>query len=369
MNNKLISNQYKQEAAGLEKFDLAGSQSISWESPSNIALIKYWGKYGDQLPQNPSLSFNLKHSKTVTKIIYQKKERSKSSIQYFFEDERNVPFEKRIKNYFEKIAVYLPFLKKLDFTIYSKNTFPHSAGIASSASSFSALAHGLCSIEQELFHTLSGHDEFFRKASFLARLGSGSASRSVPGKTILWGKTERLPESSDEYAVPIDEQVHHLFKSYRDAVLIIDSDQKTSSSSKGHSLMENHPFAKARYLQANVNLEKLLLALKSGGERLFAEIVENEAMTLHALMLASNPSLSLIKPNTLAVIEKLKEFRQKQRLNFAFTLDAGPNVHILYPNKIKAKMVNFIENELLPFCEDGKWIDDEISNGPKQIFS
>ncbi|MGM0408255.1 MAG: diphosphomevalonate/mevalonate 3,5-bisphosphate decarboxylase family protein [Bacteroidota bacterium] len=367
MNDQLISNQYKEAAAGLENFDLVGSKSVRWESPSNIALIKYWGKYGDQLPQNPSLSFNLKHSKTVTKIIYQKKESSESNIQYFFEEKQNESFEKRVKNYFEKISVYLPFLKKLDFKIYSKNTFPHSAGIASSASSFSALAHGLCSIEQELFHTLPSHDEFYRKASFLARLGSGSASRSVAGKTVLWGKTGLINESSNEYAVPIDEQVHHVFKSYRDAILIIDSGQKASSSSKGHTLMENHPFAKARYNQANLNLEKLLLALKSGGEKLFAEIAENEAMTLHALMLASNPSLSLIKPNTLAVIEKLKEFRQKQQLNFAITLDAGPNVHILYPNKIKAKMIHFIKNELIQFCENGKWIDDEIWDGPKQV--
>ncbi|MFP4023516.1 MAG: diphosphomevalonate/mevalonate 3,5-bisphosphate decarboxylase family protein [Thiohalospira sp.] len=368
MNEHYISDQYKKDAAQLHHFDMKGSKVVRWESPSNIALIKYWGKKGDQLPQNPSLSFNLKNSKTVTKIIYQKRKSSESNIQYFFEDKRNYPFEKRVKSYFEKISVYLPFLNNLDFTIYSHNTFPHSAGIASSASSFSALAHCLCSIEQEMFQTLSGKEKFNRKASFLARLGSGSASRSVSGKTVLWGKTETVPESSDEYAMPIDEQVHQIFKTYRNAVLIIDSGQKASSSSKGHVLMENHPFAKARYLQANVNLEKILLALKSGGEKLFAEIVENEAMTLHALMLSSNPSVFLIKPDTLVVIEKLNEFRQKNRLNFAITLDAGPNVHILYPNKIKAKMVNFIKNELIQFCENGEWIDDEISDGPKQIF-
>ncbi len=368
MNDQLISNQYKEVATNLENFDLVGSKSVCWESPSNIALIKYWGKHGDQLPQNPSLSFNLKHSKTVTKIIYQKKKNSEANIQYFFEEKQNELFETRVKKYFEKISVFLPFLKKLDFTIYSNNTFPHSAGIASSASSFSALAHGLCSIEQELFQTLSNSDKFKRKASFLARLGSGSAARSVAGKSVLWGRTERVTQSSDEFAVSIDEHVHHLFKSYRDAVLVIDSGQKASSSSKGHSLMENHPFAKARYLQANINLEKILLALKSGGEKLFAEIVENEAMTLHALMLSSNPSVSLIKPNTIVIIEKLKEFRRQNQLNFAFTLDAGPNVHILYPNKIRNKMVSFIENELIQFCENGKWIDDEISGGPKQIL-
>jgi len=369
MNNQLISNQYKKEAVNLQNFDLEGSKSASWESPSNIALIKYWGKHGDQLPQNPSISFNLKKSKTTTKIIYQTKEGAESKIKYLFENERNFLFEERVKGYFETISVYLPFLKKLDFTIYSNNTFPHSAGIASSASSFSALSHDLCSIEQELFQTLTTRDEFYRKASFLARLGSGSATRSVPGKAVLWGETELVKESSNEFAINMDNQVHHVFKSYRDAVLIIDSGQKATSSSKGHELMENHPFAKARYFQANINLEKLLLALKSGGEKIFTEIVENEALTLHAMMLSSNPSVSLIQPNTLLVIEKLKEFRQKQQLNFAFTLDAGPNIHILYPYKIRNKMVYFIENELTQYCHKGKWIDDEISDGPKHILT
>jgi diphosphomevalonate decarboxylase len=368
MSDHFLSEQYKNDAANLNDFKLVEKKSVGWESPSNIALIKYWGKNGDQLPKNPSLSFNLKNSKTKTKIIYQHKESNESTIQYFFEDKRNIPFEKRVKGYFEKIAVYLPFMQKLDFTIYSNNTFPHSAGIASSASSFSTLAHGLCSIEQELFQTLSNQEEFHRKASFLARLGSGSASRSIPGKTILWGKTDLIKEASNEFAITMDNQIHHVFKSYHDAILIIDSGQKFTSSSKGHALMENHPFAKARYQQAQINLEKLLLALKSGGEKLFAEIVENEAMTLHALMLSSNPSVSLMKPNTVTVIEKLKEFRLNKRVSLAFTLDAGPNIHILYPNKIRNKMVSFIENELRDFCENGKWIDDEISGGPKQIL-
>ncbi len=367
MSELYLSDQYKKDAADLNEFKLPGRKTVGWESPSNIALIKYWGKHGDQFPQNPSLSFNLKNSKTITRINFQKSKNSESNVQYFFEDKRKASFEKRVKSYFEKLDIYLPFLKKLDFEIYSNNTFPHSAGIASSASSFSALAHGLCSIEKKLFQTLSNKESFHQKASFLARLGSGSASRLVPGNTVLWGQTDLIKESSNEFAVNIDNQIHGVFKSYNDAILIIDSGQKAFSSSRGHALMENHPFAKARYQQARVNLEKLLLVLKAGGEKLFSEIVENEAMLLHALMLSSNPSVSLFKPGTLAVIEKLKEFRLKQQLNFAFTMDAGPNIHILYPNKIRHKMVLFIKNELLQFCENGKWIDDLISNGPKQV--
>lgn len=88
MNDQLISNQYIQEAVSLENFDLVGSKSVCWESPSNIALIKYWGKHSDQLPQNPSLSFNLKHSKTVTKIIYQKRKTEKPIFNTFLKKSR-----------------------------------------------------------------------------------------------------------------------------------------------------------------------------------------------------------------------------------------------------------------------------------------
>ncbi|MEE4196193.1 MAG: hypothetical protein V2I54_00990 [Bacteroidales bacterium] len=368
MNEPSLHKTYKQQAAQLNHFRLTGKKIVGWESPSNIALLKYWGKQGEQLPQNPSVSFNLKHSKTTTKIYYRKKKNRESSIEYFFKNERNGTFENRVKNYFEKLDVYMPFLEKLDFIIYSENTFPHSAGIASSASSFSALAHGLCSIEKELFYTLKSPGEFHQKASFVARLGSGSASRSVPGKTVLWGHTDLVNGSSNEYAIPLDHQVHEQFKTYRDAILIIDSGLKDFSSSQGHALMENHPFAQSRYLQAGKNLEMLLLALKTGSEKLFAGIVESEAMTLHALMLSSNPPASLMKPNTLAILEKLIKFRKHSSLEFSFTLDAGPNIHILYPHKSRVRIVDFIRNELVAFCENGSWIDDEVSTGPKQIF-
>lgn len=362
-----FSDQYKQSAPKLYGARMNNAKSVSWESPANIALIKYWGKYENQMPRNPSLSFNLSNSKTITKVIYRIKENSESRIEYFFENKLNESFEAKVKNYFKNVAVYMPFINELDFKVFSSNTFPHSAGIASSASSYSALALCLCSIEQNLFHTLSDEKEFYRKASFLARLGSGSASRSIPGEAVLWGKTSLVNESSDEIAINVGNQAHDIFKLYHDAILVIDSGQKVVSSSGGHALMQNHPFAMARYKQANINLEKLFLALRSGSEKLFAEVVENEAMTLHALLLSSTPALQLMKPNTLVVIDKLIEFRKKHQLHFTFTLDAGPNVHILYPDKIQNKMFYFIKNKLLTCCENSYWIDDRISGSPKQI--
>jgi diphosphomevalonate decarboxylase len=367
MSNTHFTEKYISDAKSLVDFQLANEKSVTWESPSNIALIKYWGKFGDQLPQNPSLSFTLKNSKTVTTVVYCKSKEGNSSIEYFFEDQRNVVFEEKIKRFFEKISIYFPFVKSLDFKIQSRNTFPHSAGIASSASSFSALALSLCSIENDLFQSLTNTDDFYRKASYIARLGSGSACRSTYGKVVEWGKSDSVIGSSNEFALPVDNRVHNVFKSYFDAILIIDSGQKELSSTKGHELMHNHPFAEARYKQASDNLQKLLTILEEGDEHAFAQIVENEAMTLHGLMLSSSPFVSLLKPNTLTIISKLMEFRREQNVNFTFTLDAGPNIHILYPESIRPRMINFINSELKAFCENGVWIDDSLCDGPKKI--
>lgn len=365
MVDNFYAQQYLSQSEELVNFSLKDAGRVVWDSPSNIALVKYWGKFGDQLPRNPSVSFTLKNSRTVTEISYRAAKSDIQKIDYYFENTKDEVFEQKIIKYLEKISVYLPFIKKLDLTIYSRNTFPHSAGIASSASSFSALALGICSIEDHLFATLGKEVDFYQKASFLARLGSGSACRSVYGKSVLWGETDYINGSSNEVATPIDFKVHQTFKSYYDAILIIDSGKKEFSSTKGHGLMENHPFAYARYAQASQNLAKILDAMQQGDEEIFSQIVENEALTLHGLMMSSTPSFSLLKPNTLHVIAKLKEFRKNQKNNLTFTLDAGPNIHILYPEKSRNRVVDFINSHLKEFCENGVWIDDQVSDGPR----
>ena len=160
-NNILeYTEKYKELSKNLIDFNFIGSRETTWHSPSNIALIKYWGKFGDQLPQNPSISFTLKNSKTITKIEYRKASGVEPTVEYFFKGHRNPAFEEKVKKYFVKISEYLPFLKNLNLVIHSRNTFPHSTGIASSASAFSALALCLCSIENELFQTLNNKDDF-----------------------------------------------------------------------------------------------------------------------------------------------------------------------------------------------------------------
>lgn len=339
--------------------------SVKWSSPSNIALIKYWGKRENQIPENPSISFTLSNCKTITEVTYTKKETSDFSFEVHFEGKKNEAFEPKIRTFFERVEDYVPFLRDYHFKIDTANTFPHSSGIASSASGMSALALCLMSVEQELGadDTL---DYFNKKASFLARLGSGSACRSIEGELVVWGQNEST-ESSDLYGIKFDGDLHPNFKNYQDTILLVDKGEKQVSSTVGHKLMFGHPFATQRFAQAHDNLAKLKTVLESGDLKAFVKIVESEALTLHAMMMTSMPYFILMKPNTLQIINKIWEFRVANNSNICFTLDAGANVHVLYPENEKDSILEFIKNELAAYCQNGHFITDHVGNGAELI--
>ncbi len=343
------------------------SGSTGWRSPSNIALVKYWGKKPVQLPQNPSISFTLINSYTETVAEYMPADKKGPEVTFYFDGERNEPFEKKTKTWFEGLKNTFPFLGQLKFIIRSKNTFPHSAGIASSASGMCALALILCDIERKYFNTFPGDDEFFRKASYVARLGSGSACRSVYGGITIWGETDVLPGTSDLYAFPVRQDIHQDFLTYRDTILLVDKGQKKVSSRAGHGLMNGHPFAQQKFEQARKNLKNLLVAMGHGDLTTFIRITESEALTLHAMMMTSDPYYILMKPNTLHVIERIFDFRETGNIPVSFTLDAGPNVHLLYPAAYRDKVISFVENDLKQFLTDAAYIEDEVGEGPEKI--
>jgi diphosphomevalonate decarboxylase len=360
-----FTHKYNQQAGELKTLStFKGKRIVKWRSPSNIALIKYWGKRDNQIPQNPSLSFSLKKSFTETEISYEFKEGDDISIQFLFDGKPMQDFEERIQKHIRSLQEFLPFLKNLKLTINSHNSFPHSSGIASSASAMSALVLGLCSIEKDLFGTLKNEIEFHEKASFLSRLCSGSAARSVYGGFTVWGEHVQVEGSSDEIAIPLNLKIHPDFLELNDSILITSPEKKKISSSQGHSLMGNHPYAEARYSQARNNLNGLIMALETGDENSFISIVENEALSLHALMMSSNPGFMLLNQNTWNIIHAICKFRETNKLMMAFTLDAGPNVHLIYPEKNKKKIIEFVSSELLQFCYKEMWIDDRIGEGP-----
>ncbi|MCA0132558.1 diphosphomevalonate decarboxylase [Winogradskyella alexanderae] len=337
------------------------SGSVKWSSPSNIALVKYWGKRDNQIPENPSISFTLSDCKTITQVTYSKKSSSGLSFDVYFKGEKNEAFKPKIQTFFERIQIFVPFLKDYHFKIETSNTFPHSSGIASSASGMSALALCLMSIEQELSENYP-KDFFNRKASFLARLGSGSACRSIEGELVVWGQNEST-ESSDLFGVRYSGEIHPNFKDYQDAILLVDKGEKQVSSTVGHKLMFGHPFAKERFSQAHHNLEKLKGVLASGDLETFIKIVESEALTLHAMMMTSMPYFILMKPNTLEIINRIWKYREENNSKICFTLDAGANVHVLFPKNEKSKVYDFIKSELVAYCQNGHYICDSVGEG------
>jgi diphosphomevalonate decarboxylase len=337
--------------------------SVSWQSPSNIALVKYWGKYGEQIPKNASISFTLSNCHTKTTLFFDKKSTDGFDFEIYLDGKREQDFEPKILKFFERVLIYLPFLKDYTFKIETTNSFPHSSGIASSASGMSAIALCLMSIENTLTEEEIPTAYFNQKASFLARLGSGSACRSVEGDLIIWGEHPNIENSSNLFGIRYPYDIHDTFKNYQDTILLVDKGEKQVSSTLGHNLMHNNPFAEQRFQQANENLSKLIPILKIGDLSAFIEIVESEALSLHAMMLTSTPYFILMKPNTLEIINRIWAFRSKTNSNICFTLDAGANVHVLYPETEKKSVSEFIKNELAQFCKNGEFIDDHVGNG------
>jgi len=201
--SKGLYHKYLEEALGSFPENRETIRS-AWRCPSNIALVKYWGKKPKQIPANPSLSFTLSNSYTEMTLTASRCAGKDPELEYFFEGVKNEAFETRIRGYLSNINACFPFLSGCDLRIESHNTFPHSSGIASSASSMGALALGICSIEQQL-RDGDKDEEFYRKASYMARLASGSAARSVYGGFVTWGKQEGFEFTSDEFATPMME--------------------------------------------------------------------------------------------------------------------------------------------------------------------
>lgn len=356
--------------------DLKSAQ-FTWSAPSNIALVKYWGKLENhtdadglplsQIPANPSLSFTLSACKTITSVAFERKTPDGNfAFDLLFEGQPKEDFKPKIQKFLERIEIYCPYLRDFHLIIDTQNTFPHSSGIASSASGMAALSMNIMSLERALNPEMTD-DYFYKKASFLARLGSGSACRSIKGQAVVWGKHAEIQDSSDLFGVAFSEAIHPNFKNYQDTILLVDRGEKKVSSTAGHDLMHGHAFAQKRFEQAHENLSALKTVLQNGDLEKFISIMESEALTLHAMMMTSVPYFILMHPNTLEVINRIWNYRNQTQIPVGFTLDAGANVHILYPENVREEVLQFIQNELVGYCQNGQYICDVVGDGSQQI--
>lgn len=298
------------------------------KAPANIAFIKYWGKRDEKLrlPANSSISMNLSGALTVTSVEFNRK--LESDTLFFNGLKANKGELQRVSNHLNLIR---NISKIKDFArVESKNNFPKGAGIASSASGFAALtvaasrAASLKLSEKEL--------------SIIARLGSGSACRSIPDGFVEWKGSSK---SEDSYAYSL---YGPDYWKINDLIAIVGENSKKVSSTEGHAIAESSPFYKTRILGMAQKVKEIKLALKNRDFTKFGEILEAEAINMHAVMMTSKPPLYYWTPKTLEIILKVIDWRSKG-IEVYFTIDAGPNVHVICEEKnlekVKAK-VNLI---------------------------
>lgn len=338
-------------------------KKYAWRCSPNIAIVKYWGKLGGQIPASPSVSITLSECITETSVRWLPGEQG---VDFLFEGKPAPLFAQRIEKYFEALYPTLPWLSIHGAVISSTNSFPHSAGIASSASAFGALA--LCLTETHLDMGGVTPEEFMPFASNLARLGSGSAARSVFGGFSLWGSTPGISDSSDLNAIPIND-IHPVFTGMHDLIVVVSDQKKSVSSSRGHDLMNRHPFAAERYRLARERVAAIPAILRSGDMDAFCRITIAEGLGLHGLMLTSDPPVNLLHPLSVEITRLAERFRTETGLPLAYTLDAGPNVHLIYPDEMADAMNGFIENYLNPLSSHVRLIHDRSGNGPQRMSS
>lgn len=338
--------------------------NATWQCPSNIAIIKYWGKKNGQFPANPSLSMTLDQAYTQTKVSVVPGDKGNGLLS--LNGDADHPFLPKMRHLLNCIREEVSALRGVSLEAHTANNFPHSTGIASSASGIGAFALCLVDLGYQLAGETPRRNDFMSAASRFARMGSGSACRSLYSGFTVWGATPWITGSSDEYAIPAPGLIHPEMMQIKDAILVISTKPKELPSSGGHQLMKGHPFLGGRILQADKNLEEALSALVENDFEKLGNIAENEALTLHALIMSAIPGTILLKPSTLEVIHLIRETRHAGIPVF-FTLDAGANVHVLYPGHSAQMVEKFIGDALQPFCENGLVIYDHCGSGPMKV--
>ncbi len=278
----------------------------------NIAFIKYWGNQDDALriPVNGSISMNLAGLEARTNVHFS---------QDYPEDRLVLNGQPAAGDALRRVIAMLDRVRALaglgwKAAVESANNFPTGTGIASSAAAFAALA---------LAASRAAGLELDEPAlSRLARTGSGSAARSVPGGFVEWypGSTHE-----DSYAVSIAPLAHwHLV----DCVAVVSTGHKPTGSTEGHALAPTSPLQAARVADAPRRLEVCRQAILQRDFPAFADIIELDSNLMHAVMQTSAPRLLYWQPATVAIMQAVAAWRA-EGIGAAYTIDAGPNVHVL----------------------------------------
>jgi diphosphomevalonate decarboxylase len=284
------------------------------QASPNIAFIKYWGNRDNALriPMNGSISMNLDGLYTRTTVSFQP----------------SLPYDELIINGHEvrgagseRISYILDIIRGMAniherAEVMSENNFPSGAGIASSASAFAALARA--------GSKAAGLQLSERDLSRLARRGSGSAARSIPGGFVEW---QAGAGDEDSFAFSIAGSDHW---DLVDCVAIVSAAHKKTGSTEGHAIASTSPLQSARIADAPRRLEICRKAIIERDFNTFASIVELDSDMMHAVMMTSTPALHYWRPASLEVMNRVRDWRM-DGIPVCYTVDAGPNIHVICP--------------------------------------
>jgi diphosphomevalonate decarboxylase len=324
------------------------SKIFASSAPSNIAFIKYWGKKDTpttsdndrNLPLNSSLSLTLSHARTFTAIG--KAQDPGRDFQLYWENqiapEKDiVKVKNHVKRVFEHLGVPHEDLK--GYFVFTKNNFPMGTGLASSASAFAALTTSVLGFflgEKDLLKQIHSNE---RVISSIARRGSGSASRSLTGPFVKWDNdsAQRLSHSNWK-----------LF----DTIVVFSKEHKKVPSSEGHKSAASSPLFAKRLAVLQDRMSTVEKAIQDHDIRTLGKLLELEALELHEIARTGTPSITYATDQTLQFLSALKSLKDR---DFFFTLDAGPNVHIISDRPI--------ENEIKALLRDHNlnaeiWLDE-----------
>ncbi|AMV70196.1 Diphosphomevalonate decarboxylase [Pediococcus damnosus] len=317
---------------------------VTARAHTNIALLKYWGKKDINLilPYNDSISLTLDHFYTDTSVEFDPSLKT---------DEILVDQQPSAGSGAKRVKRVLNLIRKLgDSTmfasVHSTNHVPSTAGLASSASAFAALASAGAKA--------AGLNLSERELSILARHGSGSASRSIFGGFVQWHAGH---DDQSSYAQPIQRNVDWDINLI---TVLVDTSQKKISSTNGmQSVVETSPFYPAWVKSAQADVKPMQTAILNRNLATLGELAEQNAMRMHATTFGAVPSFTYFQPQTLAILTAVRNMR-KQGVECYSTADAGPNVKIICASSdnelIMHKLSKIVHQDQLLVCKPGPGI-------------